>query len=181
MTLNQFKWVRIGVAFFLAIGISQAILFEKFSWAVAGMAVAAAVLFVLRKKVKGVLADERDYEVGGKAARAAIAIFSWIAVLMMFYFMAYKNTNPSYEAIAMTLAYSVCAVLFIYTGAFYYYGKISFKDHKIAATVALIFLLLVFATLAMRLLSGEDSWVCKDGQWIKHGVPSAPTPTAECK
>ena len=26
----------------------------------------------------------------------------------------------------------------------------------------------------------EDDWICVDGQWMKHGVPSAPTPTAPC-
>lgn len=26
----------------------------------------------------------------------------------------------------------------------------------------------------------EDTWICDNGQWIKHGVPSAPMPTSGC-
>jgi hypothetical protein len=29
-------------------------------------------------------------------------------------------------------------------------------------------------------LSGEDDWICKEGMWIKHGMPSAAMPTAPC-
>jgi len=26
----------------------------------------------------------------------------------------------------------------------------------------------------------EDSWMCAEGQWVKHGYPSAPKPEGEC-
>ncbi len=26
----------------------------------------------------------------------------------------------------------------------------------------------------------EDTWICVNGEWIKHGVPSAPMPTEPC-
>ena len=26
----------------------------------------------------------------------------------------------------------------------------------------------------------EDDWICRDGEWVKHGVPSAPKPTEPC-
>ena len=32
----------------------------------------------------------------------------------------------------------------------------------------------------LRLFSGEDSWICQNGEWIKHGNPSAPKPTESC-
>lgn len=36
---------------------------------------------------------------------------------------------------------------------------------------------------ALRLLvgGGEDTWICADGQWVKHGVPSAPKPEEGCE
>jgi len=44
----------------------------------------------------------------------------------------------------------------------------------------LAFVILVFA---LRFLIGgsEDDWICVDGEWIKHGVPSAPMPTELCE
>lgn len=34
--------------------------------------------------------------------------------------------------------------------------------------------------ITMRFLSGEDVWLCENGEWIKHGEPSAPKPTEPC-
>lgn len=34
--------------------------------------------------------------------------------------------------------------------------------------------------LAARFLTGEDNWICQNGEWVKHGVPSAPKPTKPC-
>ena len=35
--------------------------------------------------------------------------------------------------------------------------------------------------LLMRGISGEDTWICQGGAWVKHGNPSAPMPTGTCK
>jgi len=38
-----------------------------------------------------------------------------------------------------------------------------------------------FAIIAIVILRGpEDGWICDSGQWVKHGVPSAPMPEGEC-
>jgi len=43
------------------------------------------------------------------------------------------------------------------------------------------FLLAVFLVLARLLIGGgEDTWICVDGQWVKHGVPRAPKPNTKC-
>lgn len=35
--------------------------------------------------------------------------------------------------------------------------------------------------IAVAILRGsEDRWVCDGGQWVRHGVPSAPMPTEPC-
>ena len=51
--------------------------------------------------------------------------------------------------------------------------------------VLVIALMVLFAAaaivLGLRLCSGdEDTWLCQDGQWIKHGNPSFPKPTGPC-
>ena len=49
-------------------------------------------------------------------------------------------------------------------------------------TVVLFLVLLAAIGAAIILLkgSGEDSWICEGGQWVKHGNPSAPMPTTTC-
>jgi len=47
--------------------------------------------------------------------------------------------------------------------------------------IAIAVLLVAVVVLGARLLSGdEDTWLCQNGQWVKHGKPSAPQPTAVC-
>lgn len=47
-----------------------------------------------------------------------------------------------------------------------------------------IFLIVLAAALlalfSLRLLSGEDDWLCRNGQWIKHGQPKNPPPAKGC-
>lgn len=52
---------------------------------------------------------------------------------------------------------------------------------KTLKTVGLVILVLIVAVLGIRFLSGpEDDWICRNGEWIKHGQPYAPQPTTAC-
>jgi len=43
-------------------------------------------------------------------------------------------------------------------------------------------LLVITAWFFVRFVIGgsEDDWICDEGQWVKHGYPSAPMPEGEC-
>ncbi len=46
----------------------------------------------------------------------------------------------------------------------------------------LIGLVILFAlVLFIRFLTPEDTWICKNGQWIKHGNPVSSQPATTCK
>jgi len=47
-------------------------------------------------------------------------------------------------------------------------------------TVAFIIAVLVVVFLALLLRGEEDTWLCQNGQWVRHGNPSAPAPTGTC-
>jgi len=49
---------------------------------------------------------------------------------------------------------------------------------KIFTIIIAVILILFF----MRFVIGgsEDDWICVNGEWVKHGVPSAPMPTEPC-
>ncbi|MCL4367409.1 SdpI family protein [Patescibacteria group bacterium] len=40
--------------------------------------------------------------------------------------------------------------------------------------------IIIFALIFIRLVSGEDNWVCQNGQWVKHGNPSTQMPLSTC-
>ena len=45
---------------------------------------------------------------------------------------------------------------------------------------AIIVLLIILAALGLIFLGGEDNWVCQNGEWVKRGNPSGPTPSGNC-
>ncbi len=47
--------------------------------------------------------------------------------------------------------------------------------------VAVLFLLIAGIFITIRFLSGdEDTWICENGSWIRHGNPSDPMPISGC-
>lgn len=53
---------------------------------------------------------------------------------------------------------------------------------KKALLIIVVFILgVVITLLAVRFFSGEDGWICISGEWVKHGNPSAPQPSKDCK
>ncbi len=180
MTLKQFKIVKILVVIGLSILVSQSIFFHSPIWAIMGIACATIFLLYCRGFVKEIIADERDYEIGGKAARIAMQIFCWFATALMIIFYSQHDLNPMYEPIAIILAYSVCFLMLVYVLIFRFYDKIIFLKDKMIYQIVGIIILIILIIFGIRLLSGEDDWICQNGQWIKHGNPSFPAPSIEC-
>ncbi len=56
------------------------------------------------------------------------------------------------------------------------------SSKKITVTVITIITLVFTVILFLRFTIGgpEDNWLCQNGQWIKHGNPSAEKPTSGC-
>lgn len=51
------------------------------------------------------------------------------------------------------------------------------QKKSIIIIIVLAVLIVVFAFLR----GSEDSWICQDGEWVKHGHPSAEKPTGPCE
>ena len=48
--------------------------------------------------------------------------------------------------------------------------------------ILLIVLILFIGLVGLRfiLVGNEDTWICENGEWVKHGNPSAPKPVEDC-
>jgi uncharacterized membrane protein len=130
MTLKTYNKIRLGIVIVTAFIFSQSLVLRNFFIPIMVLGLSSLVLFYLRKKVVEVIADERDYQIGGKSALLAIQLTSWIGVITMFILYALSNTNPFFQPIAMTLAFSICILMLTYSIIFKYYSKHSFKDEK---------------------------------------------------
>ncbi len=181
MTLKKYRTIKLIVIFVIAFIFSQSIINKNFIVPLVTLAVSSLLLIQLRKKVTDIVADERDYINGGKAALLAMQIYSWVAVMAMFILYSFRDLNPMYEPVGMTLAYSTCLLIIIYSVVFSIYNKSGFKENKWRIIVAISILALFLVFFSIRLFSGEDNWICQSGEWIKHGNPSFPAPTIECK
>jgi len=181
MTIKQYQAIKLATVVIIAIIFSQSIIFKSYLIPVATLIIATLGLFYLRRRVQGIIADERDYLTGGKAALLAMQIYAWGAVIGMLMLYGARDLNPSYEPIAATLAYSTCILMLLYALIFRYYNKFKLTDKKLIYSVFVLVVFLAMVVFSLRLFSGEDDWMCQNGQWIEHGHPNWPAPQAECK
>ena len=82
---------------------------------------AAFALYAMKKKVSGVLADERDYNIAGNAARWSLNLYAVFAAIGSMVLMAVRAGNPQFELAAQILAYSACALLIAQSLLFKYF------------------------------------------------------------
>jgi len=181
MKLKQYQQIKLVFVVILAMLFSQTLVLKNYIIPIFVMILGSLILWVFRSRVKEVIADERDYAIAGKSAMIAMQVYVWIATVAMFIFYANRDYNPAYEAIGMTLAFSICLLLFIYSFVFKYYNKIKFTKQSLKYAVVALIISAFCAVVAVRLFSGEDNWICENGQWVKHGQPSFLAPANECK
>jgi uncharacterized membrane protein len=181
MSLKQYQKVKIIITIILSIIVSQSMVYKNYLLPITAVITASLVLMRLRSKVKEIIADERDYATGGKSALLAIQIYSWAATIGMFVLYAFRDLNPAYEPIGVTLAFSACILMLIYAVVFRYYNNFSLTNKKNTYTIFALVLFVIVAIVSIRFFSGEDDWMCKNGQWVKHGNPSFDAPKTICK
>ena len=143
-----------------------------------------------RQRVKEVLADERDYNIAGTAARYSITIFAVIMMVGIFAMMALKDKNPEFANIASLLAYLTCALMFINALVFRFL-KIKETNDKEGLVRNfrryLPFIILAFISVALiaiaslRMFTPEDGWICQNGTWARHGNPGTTMPADSCR
>ena len=118
MDYKTFRTVQMVVAFVFGMLVAVSVVLDNIVLAVVSAAAMLAVVLLLKKKVRGVISDERDYANAGKAARMAVSIFSSVGAItaLVLLFM-------HYEVIGSIVADAVCALMLIHTGFYMYYEK----------------------------------------------------------
>ena len=73
MSLKTYSRIRLIFVFVLAVLISVSISLGNFFMPLVAMAIAMLILTGMRRRITGVVADERDYKLAGDAARSLYA------------------------------------------------------------------------------------------------------------
>jgi uncharacterized membrane protein len=87
--------------------------------------VAMAIIIILRRRVKEVVADERAHAIAGKASRLTMQItgIAMAAAGGTLLAMSRGSGEPMLGYIGYTLCYATCALLIINYIAYYYYSR----------------------------------------------------------
>ncbi len=111
MDKKTFYYVRIVTAMVVAAVCSIAVAQGNYILPLIVGITAAIAIYSVKKRVTGVLEDERDYLVAGKAARWTLSIYTIAAAIASLVLMAMRQNGPSYELVAQMFAYSACFLL----------------------------------------------------------------------
>lgn len=107
----------------LGIIISLSVNYGNWYLPVIAIIAAFAFLFTLKAKVKEVIADERDYKIGGKASQTAMTIYTLLSVIFGIILYIAGRGNEALFAAGNVLLYSACFLMLLYSFLFRIYIK----------------------------------------------------------
>jgi len=122
MTKKTYQNYRLLLIAFVSVGVSVSISLRNWYLAVAMVIAAWGLLYILRRRVADVLADERDYQLAGRAATYAISIYSGVCALVgMVLYVSYPD-NSYLFSLANFIFYSACFLMILYSILFRIYA-----------------------------------------------------------
>ncbi|MFA5358646.1 MAG: DUF2178 domain-containing protein [Patescibacteria group bacterium] len=181
MTAKQFLFFKLIVVVILAGVVSSFITVGNYVIPLLVLMTAGVLLYFIKKRVKDVMEDERDFEIAGKAARYAMTIFSLVGGVVIIVIFALRHTNPDLELVGSVFAYAVCFLLLCYSLLFKYFQQSPGSRRRYVLSVVIVVVLFCLLVFGLRLFSGEDNWICQGGQWLQHGQPDFPAPAESCR
>lgn len=133
MSVNQFKKVKLGLVLVLAAIMGGSLMLDNTQMrqsslvAFLGMGLYLALVSLLKTRVDGVLIDERQSGVAGKAAQVSFQILMPLLLLTSVALMMSGGENEFYyvRALGILLSYVACLGLVIYLLAYIYFDRIT--------------------------------------------------------
>ena len=124
MTQENYKIFRIFLAMAVAMLCSVSVVAGNYILPIVVAATAMLIMVAAKKRVEGVIADERDYKNAGDAARWSLNLYTILAAISSMVLMALRQENLFFEPIAQVLAYSACGLMILQSFLFrYFQGK----------------------------------------------------------
>ena len=88
----------------------------------------ALLLWTLKKRVSGIVEDERDRKLAGKSALIAMSSFSVGAAVIGTTCITFDRQNPLFEIVGNIILCSGCILVIIYSLLYTWYARHTDKD-----------------------------------------------------
>lgn len=181
MKLKNYQNLQNAISLFAIVGLEYFLTINSYLWALAILLIAVVILFIARKSVSEVVFDERDNNIRAKSFLMAAYSFAFLSVVTIILLMLGTVSEENYKMISLTLIVSLVVIFGVQRLYYIYYQKFAHLEKKGVYIALGIIMLLIVLVGMLRFFSGEDDWVCQNGQWVKHGNPEIPIPITECK
>ena len=128
MRSSFFKGFKVVVTMVLAACIAASVIGHV--WYAPGIVilVAAAVLLIMKRRVRDVTEDERDRKVAGRAALMAMMIYSIASAVVGTTLVAYDGGSAILYAVGSAILYSASAFMVLYSILFQFYVRRQDQD-----------------------------------------------------
>lgn len=125
MDYKSFKRMKILTASFVSAMVAIAVVANNIILALAGVLIGMLFLFLVKRKTKAVLVDERIQNIGARAARLTYTILTMtIGLLSLIFIMSGRQTGEAnYEVVGIILSYTTLLSLALYSLSYEYFNK----------------------------------------------------------
>jgi uncharacterized membrane protein len=123
MKFKQFQIILFLIVMFMGAVLSFAFSIGNPALAVSVFFAGAAAIYLCKGRVKGVVEDERVYQVSQKASRVTLQIVTLCFALGGSVLIAMRDLYPQYTDIGFFMAYASCGVLVLYSLFYKYYNR----------------------------------------------------------
>jgi uncharacterized membrane protein len=123
MSLKWYRLITAAIATGLGAIIGWAILAGNTIVPIPAAIVAVVLLYLLRRKVNDVVADERNYKIDGKASSLTIKVSTLVIALIGVVLTAASTDHPQLKDVGFTLSYCACGLLILYIALYAYYSR----------------------------------------------------------
>lgn len=128
MNKRLFSVLRVVTAAVVAVVVAFSINYGNWYLPVIFIVAAWIFMYALRKNVKEVIADERDYRIAGKAAGWAMRIYIMVSVIAGLVLYIAEEGNEVLFAVGNIFLYSSCFLMIVYTVLYKIYERRSESD-----------------------------------------------------
>jgi uncharacterized membrane protein len=125
MDYKLFKKMKVLTASFVSATVAIAVVYNNIILALAGVLIGMLFLFLVRKKTKVVLVDERIQNISGRAARLTYSILTVTVAFLSLIFIGggRRLGEPNYEALGVILSYIALLSVALYALSYKYFSK----------------------------------------------------------
>jgi uncharacterized membrane protein len=125
MNIKTYRiWQLITVAI-VGVVVGMSAIWGTWIPSLAAIVVGIAITLILRRNVKGIIADERNFTMAYKAARFTVAtgVFCLAVVGIVLLAINRNNLDTAQAQVGFAMLYSTCGLMLIYNLAYTYYSR----------------------------------------------------------